>query len=145
MNGHSWKKTIVISFVLGAAGILTCIAALLSDLVPTWSILAFIAVLIPLGLVIVGILAAFVWICDKCEDYFGNHIDKMLEADKRKPGVEKKTDDKWGNKVLAPPRTVFDPAKSYSSGASRNLISHASLRGSYRSARKPPKVAWHGQ
>ncbi|MGD0382007.1 MAG: hypothetical protein ABSA77_00705 [Thermoguttaceae bacterium] len=88
MYGHSWKKVIFSSFALGVAGILTCISALLSDLVPTWSVLAFIAVLIPLGLAIVGILAGFVWICDKCEEYFNEKKDKLLEG--RKHGSSEK-------------------------------------------------------
>ena len=49
MDGSSWKKVIVSSFVLGVAGIMTCISALLNDIVPAWSVLAFIAVLIPLA------------------------------------------------------------------------------------------------
>jgi len=93
MYGHSWKKVIVSSFALGVAGIMTCISALLSDLVPTWSVLAFIAVLIPLGLAIVGILAGFVWLCDKCEEYFNEKKDKLLEGGKRESGKEIITND----------------------------------------------------
>jgi len=70
MFRHPWKKVIVGSFAIGVAGILTCISALLGVLVPTWSLGAFITVLISLGLVVVGILVGFVWVCDKCEDYF---------------------------------------------------------------------------
>jgi hypothetical protein len=128
MNGYSWKKLIISSFALGAAGMLTCVAALLSDLVPTWSILAFIAVLIPLGLIIVGILAAFVWICDKCEDYFGGRIDKMLDVDKPKPKVEKQSDDKWCGKDLAPPRMILNFSKLYSFRASPNSTSTSSMK-----------------
>ena len=83
MYGNSWKKVIIGSFILGLAGIMTCISALLSDLVPTWSVLAFIAVLIPLGLAIVGILAGFVWLCDKFEDYLNAKRDKMLEGESK--------------------------------------------------------------
>jgi hypothetical protein len=93
MYGHSWKKVIVSSFALGVAGILTCISALLSDLVPTWSVLSFIAVLIPLGLAILGILAGFVWLCDKCEEYFNEKKDKLLEGGKRESGKEIITND----------------------------------------------------
>ncbi len=84
MYGNSWKKVIISSFVLGVAGIMTCISALLSDLVPAWSVLAFIAVLIPLGLVIVGILAGFVWLGDKFEDYLDEKENNLLEGRKRK-------------------------------------------------------------
>jgi len=93
MYGHSWKKVIVSSFILGVAGIMTCISALLSDLVPTWSVLAFIAVLISLELAIVGILAGFVWLCDKCEEYFNEKKDKLLEGGKRESGKEIITND----------------------------------------------------
>jgi hypothetical protein len=88
MYGNSWKKVIVGSFVLGFAGIMTCISALLSDLVPAWSVLAFIAVLIPLGFLIVGILAGFVWLCDKFEDYSNEKKDNLLEGGKRKSDKE---------------------------------------------------------
>jgi hypothetical protein len=88
MYGHSWKKVIFSSFALGVAGILTCISALLSDLVPTWSVLSFITVLIPLGLAILGILAGFVWLCDKFEDYLNEKKDKLLEGGKRKSDKE---------------------------------------------------------
>ena len=80
----SWKKVIIGSFVLGVAGILTCVSALLSDLVPAWSVLAFIIVLIPLGIVIAAVLAGFIWLCDKCENYFADRTDRILDATKHK-------------------------------------------------------------
>ena len=88
MDGSSWKKVIVSSFVLGVAGIMTCISALLNDIVPAWSVLAFISVLIPLALAIIAILAGFIWLCDKCENYFADRTDKILDTGKRESGKD---------------------------------------------------------
>ncbi|MGD0516373.1 MAG: hypothetical protein ABSA26_02455 [Thermoguttaceae bacterium] len=146
MYGHSWKKVIVSSFALGVAGIMTCISALLSDLVPTWSVLAFIAVLIPLGLAIVGILAGFVWLCDKFEDYLNEKKDKRLDGGKRKSDKEISPND-----------------QQFHNGANSRYIKYASLwprqwlkqytstlRGSgpakpYHTIIFPPTQTWHGQ
>jgi len=88
MYRHSWNKVIVSSFALGAAGILTCISALLSVLVPTWSVLAFIAVLVPLGVAIVGVLAGFVWLCDKYEEYIDRKKNNLLGEKGEESGGE---------------------------------------------------------
>jgi hypothetical protein len=82
-----WNKVLAISFVLAAAGILACIAALFDNLVPKGSLLAFLAAMIPLGLLIVGILIAFVWLCDKCEDYFSGSLSGSKEEDKDEPNT----------------------------------------------------------
>ncbi|MGA2798769.1 MAG: hypothetical protein ABSE63_14405 [Thermoguttaceae bacterium] len=146
MYGNSWKKVIVGSFVLGFAGIMTCISALLSDLVPAWSALAFIAVLIPLGLAIVGILAGFVWLCDKFEDYLNEKKDKLLEGGKRE-----------SNKEISPNGQPFQ------NGANSRYIKYVSLqpgrllnqytstlRGSgpakaFHAMKFPPTKKWHDQ
>ena len=144
--GNSWKKVIVGSFVLGFAGIMTCISALLSDIVPTWSVLAFIAVLIPLGLAFVGILAGFVWLCDKFEDYQNEKKDKMLEGGKRKSDKEISTND----------QPFHNGANSryikYASPRPGNLLNQytSTLRGSvpakpYNAIIFPSTKTWHGQ
>ncbi|MGA2059515.1 MAG: hypothetical protein ABSG67_03465 [Thermoguttaceae bacterium] len=146
MYGNSWKKVIIGSFVLGFAGIMTCISALLSDLVPAWSVLAFIAVLIPLGLAIIGILAGFVWLCDKLEDYLNEKKDKLLEGGKRK-----------SDKYISPNDQPFHNGANsryikYVSPQPGRLIDQyiSTLRGSapakpFHAMRLPPTKKWHGQ
>ncbi len=145
MYGNSWKKVIISSFVLGVAGILTCISALLSDFVPAWSVLAFISVLIPLGLAIVGILAGFVWLCDKCEDYLNENKDKLLEGGKRE-----------SDKEISPNDQPFHNGANsryikYASPRPGHLLDHytSTLPGSGQAkpyhAIKPPTKTWHGQ
>jgi len=146
MYGHSWKKVIFSSFALGVAGILTCISALLSDLVPTWSVLAFIAVLIPLGLAIVGILAGFVWICDKCEEYFNEKKDKLLEGGKRKSDKETSPNDQPFHNAA---NSRYIKYVSLRPGHLLNQYT-STLRGSgpakpYHAIIFPPTKKWHGQ
>jgi hypothetical protein len=146
MNGNSWKKVIVGSFVLGFAGIMTCISALLSDIVPTWSVTAFIAVLVPLGLAIVSILAGFVWLCDKFEDYLNKKDDQLLE------GVNRKS----AKKIKPQDQPFYDKAnyryiKFASPPPGRTIDRYTStLRGSgsvtpFHTLRFPPTKKWHGQ
>lgn len=145
MDGSSWKKVIVSSFVLGVAGIMTCISALLNDIVPAWSVLAFIAVLIPLALAIIAILAGFIWLCDKCENYFADRTDKILDTGKRESG--KDAGPNGQNSVDENRRYV-----KYMSPRQTRLLEqyNATLRGS-RSTEPtsnmnlPPTKAWHGQ
>jgi hypothetical protein len=103
MNGNPWKKVVVGSFVLGTAGILTCVSALLSDLVPTWSLLLFLAALIPLGFVILGILAGFVWLLDRCEEYFNEKKNRLLDYGKRKLDKEIQSKTQIIDKVIYGP------------------------------------------
>jgi hypothetical protein len=146
MYGNSWKKVIVGSFVLGFAGIMTCISALLSELVPAWSVLAFIAVLIPLGFVIVGILAGFVWFCDKLEDYLTENKDKLLEGQKRKSDKKiSQNDQPFQNEANSRYIKYISPQPG------RLLDQYIStLRGSgpakpFHAMRIPPTKKWHGQ
>ena len=146
MYGNSWKKVIVGSFVLGFAGIMTCISALLSDLVPTWSVLAFIAVLIPLGLAIVGILAGFVWLCDKFEDYLNEKKDKLLEVGKRKSDKETSPNDRASHNGAN-----YRYVKYVSPQPGRLLDQYTTtLRGSgpakpFHAMRLPTTKKWRGQ
>ena len=125
---------------------MTCISALLSDLVPTWSVLAFIAVLIPLGLVIVGILAGFVWLCDKFEDYSNEKKDNLLEGRKRKSDKEISPNDQPFQNV-ANSRYI----KYVAPQPGRLLDQYTStLRGSgpakpFHAMRFPTTKKWHGQ
>jgi hypothetical protein len=63
------NKMLVVSLSLATAGILACLGALFDSLVADGSILTFLAATVPLGLAIVGVLAGFAWLCDKCESY----------------------------------------------------------------------------
>jgi hypothetical protein len=80
MNSHWWEKTIVISMILGTAGILACVAAIFNIDVPKGSLTAFLAAIIPLGLAIIGILVGFTWVCDKCNDYFKRRSNRLHQS-----------------------------------------------------------------
>lgn len=75
------NKMLVASLLLATAGILTCIAALFDIFVPKWSFLAFLGTLILLGLVVAGILGAFVWVCEKCDGYRKRRVDTLLNEE----------------------------------------------------------------
>jgi hypothetical protein len=146
MYGNSWNKVFVGSFVLGFAGIMTCISALLSAIVPAWSILAFIAVLIPLGFVIVGILAGFVWLCDKYEEYHNEKNNNLLEGGKRKSDKEISTNNQpFYNctnsryiKYISPqPGRLIDQYTSTLRGSGPAMPFHA--------MKLPPTKKWRGQ
>jgi hypothetical protein len=146
MYGKSWKKVIVSSFVLSVAGIMTCMSALLSDLVPAWSMLAFLAVLIPLGLAIVGILAGFVWICDKCENYFADRKEKLLDPGNRKSGKktgpnDQKTSDGANHRYIKYMPPLQDRVLEQYTTTLRPSRFTKPLSTIY----VPPTKLWHGQ
>lgn len=70
MDSQLWNRSVVISAGLAAVGILACVGILLDMYYPTGSILAFLSKTVFLALAIVGVLAAFVHLCDWCEDKF---------------------------------------------------------------------------
>jgi hypothetical protein len=82
MFGRGWNKTIVVSLSLAAAGVITCIAALLDSVAPTESVGSFLVVKCALGAVIIVVMISFAWMCDKCENYFSERIDRLLDTKK---------------------------------------------------------------
>jgi hypothetical protein len=69
MSWHTLDKTIAISFSLGAAGILTCVAILADSLFPGGSAVAIVSWMVALGGAVAVIVAGYVWLCDTCQDY----------------------------------------------------------------------------
>ena len=61
------NKMLVVSLSMAAAGILACIAAVYDSFVPKGSLLAFLATMVPLGLLVAGIIVVFVWLCEHFE------------------------------------------------------------------------------
>jgi hypothetical protein len=77
------NKLLTAGIALGVAGILACTAAMLEVLLPRQSPAAFAGTLVVLGLVVVGLVAGFAWLCERLSDYFNAPIDKRLMAGKR--------------------------------------------------------------
>jgi len=67
MYWQAKNKMLVVSLSLAAAGMLACIAAVYDSFVPKGSLLAFLATMLPLGLLVAGIIAVFVWLCERFE------------------------------------------------------------------------------
>ena len=82
---------VVVSFCLGAAGILACLGALFDSLVAQGSIMAVLAATVPLGLAIVGVMMGFAWVCDKCEGYLNRRADRRAARRRRVPSTPKPT------------------------------------------------------
>ena len=85
MNPQGWNKFMVASLALAVGGILACTGAMLEVVMPSWSVVGFLATAILLGLSVGGIVAAFTWGCDRCEDYLhdkaNNHWSKIGKPD----------------------------------------------------------------
>ena len=91
MSPQWWKRLIVASSALAAAGILACGFAVLHVLAPIGSMLDFLAGVVLLGLVVVGAMIGYSWLCDKCEDMPETRLDRILAAGKaagKSRGVE---------------------------------------------------------
>lgn len=63
------NKMLVGSLSLAAAGMLACMAALYDTLVPKGSVVAFLGTMLPLGVLVAGIVATFVWLCEHFEGH----------------------------------------------------------------------------
>jgi hypothetical protein len=79
MGWQAKNKMLIVSLSLAAAGILACIGALYDTLVPKGSLLAFLATMLPLGLLVAGIVVVFVWLCERFES-----CPKRLEEERLK-------------------------------------------------------------
>jgi hypothetical protein len=91
MSRHVRNKMLVVSFSLGAAGILACLGALFDSLVAEGSVFAFLAAIVPLGLAIVGVLVGFAWLCDQCETYLRRRADSLALKRRHAPSTPGRT------------------------------------------------------
>ncbi len=89
MGWRVWNRMIVVSSSLAAAGILVCIAAMLNALVPKGSILGYAGWTVGLAAAAILVAGGYMWVCDKCEDYLSERLDRLLAKGSRKPPVEK--------------------------------------------------------
>jgi hypothetical protein len=142
----SWKRVIVGSFLLGVAGMLTCVSALLSDIVPAWSVLAFIAALIPLGIVIAVVLAGFLWLCDKCEGHFVDRTDRILDGTKQAltAGSRPKYDVFFDDASRRHVKFIF-PGQEPALEQYATTMQAPDAREPNAAMNLPPKKPWHGQ
>jgi hypothetical protein len=85
MCSHCWNKLIAISSALAAAGILACAGALLDAFIPRGSVLGFLTWMVVLGIIVIGTVVGYTWVCDKCEGYFNGRLDRLLSRSKPKP------------------------------------------------------------
>jgi hypothetical protein len=84
MCSHCWNKLIAISSALAAAGILACAGALLDAFIPRGSVLGFLTWMVMLGIIVIGTVVGYTWVCDKCESYFSGRLDRLLRRSKLK-------------------------------------------------------------
>ena len=82
MCSHCWNKLIAISSALAAAGVLACAAALLDVFIPRGSVLGFLTRMAVLGIIVIGAVIGYTWVCDKCESYFNGRLDRLLNGSK---------------------------------------------------------------
>lgn len=148
-----WNKMLALSFILAAAGILACVAALFDNLVPKGSLLAFLAAVIPLGVVIVGVLIAFAWFCDKCEDYFYGAKDEAKEEPQAKSTgiglpettVSNPVDSRIRNDMRYHRITIDFPSSSRLHDRYMGNLRGFSLPNAASLAKSAARDAWHGQ
>jgi hypothetical protein len=79
MSWQAKNKMLVVSLSLASAGILACIAAVYDSFVPKGSLLAFWVTMVPMGLLVAGIVAGFVWLCERGERYSERRSEQPLQ------------------------------------------------------------------
>ena len=88
MCSHCWNKLIAVSFALALAGVLMCAVALLDVFIPRGSVAGFVASMALLALIVTGVVIGYTWVCEKCESYFIERIDRRLGGSKLKRSDE---------------------------------------------------------
>ena len=149
MCSHCWNKLIAVSVALAAAGILACAGALLDAFIPRGSVLGFLTWMVMLGIIVIGTVVGYTWVCDKCEGYFNGRLDRLLSrckpkrSDEANPGAavsQRPTEPK----VVHDTRSTSDTRQLFSCGRYT-----PTLRGSVlpRDATTKATAArtWHGQ
>lgn len=89
MRPHAWKNTLAISITLAAGGILSCIGAILETFMPKGSPVAFLAMMILLGLAVGGVLVGFAWVCEKCEGWLSKRFDRVRKEGQNNNGKKR--------------------------------------------------------
>lgn len=146
MCSHCWNKLIAISWALAAAGVLACAGALLDTFIPRGSVLGFLAWTVVLGVIIIGTVVGYTWVCDKCEDYVNGPRDRLPingSKSQHNDGVNPGT---LANLRPAVPKVLGD-ARSASDARQPLSLSDRYVPAVRCSARKDATAAsmWHGQ
>jgi hypothetical protein len=140
---------IAISSALAAAGILACAGALLDAFIPRGSVFGFLTWMVALGIIVIGTVVGYTWVCDKCEGYFNGRLDRLLSRSKLK-----RSDERTPGAAVSPrptePRVVGD---ARSTSDTPQLFSCGrytpTLRGAVLSRDATTKGTavrtWHGQ
>ncbi len=79
MSWQAKNKMLVVSLSLAAAGVLACVAAVYDSLVPKGSLWAFLATMVPMGLLVAIIIVGFVWLCERWESYSPSRREQPLK------------------------------------------------------------------
>jgi hypothetical protein len=134
---------IAISSALAAAGILACAGALLDAFIPRGSVLGFLTWMVVLGIIIIGTVAGYTWVCDKCEGYFNGRLDRLLSRSKlkRSDAVSLRPTEP---RVIGDTRSTSDTRQLFSCGRYAPTLRGAVL--SRDATTKETAVrTWHGQ
>jgi hypothetical protein len=78
-----WNKMVLVSVALAAAGTLVCVTALIGTAVPKGSAWGFAAEVVASGVAIALVVAGYVWVCDKCEQYLSGRTERLLNVAER--------------------------------------------------------------
>ena len=142
---RTWNKMLVVSFSVGAVGILVCAGGLLDILVPKGSIFWFMFRVAALVGVIALVVAGYVWICDKCEDYLSGYLDRLLDRQPRRSDAAANTK-KQPTSGKADDRDEVHQSQQPGASGDRYVTS---LRGGSRpNSHSTPAMfvsRWHGQ
>jgi hypothetical protein len=150
MSWRTWNKMLAISFLLSAAGIVTCVGALLDVLVPAGSAWDFVIWTAVLGAAIILVVGGYVWVCDKCEDYLSGYTDRRLSRQQEKldraASKEESGKDSLGANDVGPQY----PVDQFRRRAALRVRDVESLRYALRSMARCPEVMfmrkhWRGQ
>jgi hypothetical protein len=145
MHRRFWDRTMVISFSVGAAGILTCVAILVDSLFPTGSVLAALASMAALGVAVLVVVAGYVWVCDKCQDYFSERLGRLFGKRSGEPRDEGNAKEPLAPKDAGRQRKV-PPASQPDGNRGRQVEArYGILRWSPLSPQWPGTAQWRGQ
>lgn len=135
---------LVVSLSMAAAGILACTAAVYDSFVPKGSLLAFLATLLPLALLVAGIIAVFVWLCERFESDSERRDEQRLKP--RPPDFPTACERRHFFEEIDRRRDASQFSKMTAAG-DRYLGGVRGLaRSRVTSARRPsPARQWHGQ
>ena len=146
MYTHAGNKMLVASLALAAGGILACAAALLDVVAPAGSPVVFLGMMLLLGLAAVGLVIAFTWGCDRCEDYLHRNSDKLFGTTQHELGVLPSQAEKQACLELDRRRSMHELPSPNSLGAGDRAILRGSEPTKFSRLGSPPLPRWrHGQ